>query len=393
MCYGLLKPIPEAGRRAIQTGAAVDHPEGGRQLNWPQRSAERSRPRASMREVATLAGVAMSSVSRVLSGHPDVSPDMRARVLATVEELGYEPDFLAQSLRRGATLSVGFVVGDISNPLFASLISGAESVLRAAGYSMLVMNSENDPALDAAHIGFFEGRRVDGMILSLASERKHATLDALAQLERPVVVIDRDLPARLGASAVLSDHRAGMTAAIDHLVDLGHRRIGLVAGPAEIRPGRERVAEFRGALARRALVERGIVVTGPFSAEHGEEATETVLADDDPPTALIAGGNQILVGCLRALARHRMAVGRDVSLVTCDEVPLTEFHEPPIAAIARDSAALGGTAAELLMRRISRSSEPETVVLPTIFIPRASCAPARVAVRSGFAAGVVGASR
>ena len=104
-----------------------------------------------MREVASRAGVAMSSVSRVLSGHHDVSADMRARVLATVEELGYEPDFLAQSLRRGATLSIGFVVGDISNPLFASLISGAESVLRAAGYSMLVMNSENDPGLDAAH--------------------------------------------------------------------------------------------------------------------------------------------------------------------------------------------------------------------------------------------------
>ena len=338
-----------------------------------------------MREVATLAGVAMSSVSRVLSGHPDVSADMRARVLATVEALGYEPDFLAQSLRRGATLSVGFVVGDISNPLFASLISGAESVLRAAGYSMLVMNSENDPALDAAHIGFFESRRVDGMILSLASERKHATLDALDQLEQPVVVIDRDLPARLGASAVLSDHRAGMISAVDHLVDLGHERIGLVAGLAEIRPGRERLAGFRNALSRRGLADRGLTVTGPFSAEHGDEATETMLASADPPTALIAGGNQILVGCLRALARRHLAVGRDVSLVTCDEVPLTEFHEPPIAAIARDSAALGGTAADLLMRRISRSSQPETVVLATTFVPRASCAPAPIAVGTGSA--------
>jgi LacI family transcriptional regulator len=341
-----------------------------------------------MREVATLAGVAMSSVSRVLSGHPDVSADMRARVLATVEELGYEPDFLAQSLRRGATLSVGFVVGDISNPLFASLISGAESVLRAAGYSMLVMNSENDPALDAAHIGFFQSRRVDGMILSLASERKHATLDELAQLEQPVVVIDRDLPARLGASAVLSDHRFGMGAAIDHLVDLGHRRIGLVAGPAEIRPGRERLAGFREALARRGLADRGLTVTGPFSPEHGDEATESMLADDDPPTAIIAGGNQLLAGCLRAMARHRLIVGREISLVTCDEVPLTEFHEPPIAAIARDSAALGGTAADLLMRRISTSSPPETVVLATSFVPRASCGPAPGADRSGFAAGL-----
>ncbi len=336
-----------------------------------------------MREVATRAGVAMSSVSRVLSGHPDVSTDMRARVLTAVNELGYEPDFLAQSLRRGATLSVGFVVGDISNPLLASIVSGAESVLRAAGYSMLVMNSENDPALDAAHISFFESRRVDGMILSLASERKRATVDALAQLEQPVAVIDRDLPARLGASAVLSDHRAGMTSAIDHLVDLGHNRIGLVAGPAEIRPGRERLAAFREALSQRGLADQGLAISGPFSAEHGEQATEQMLADRDPPSALIAGGNQILIGCLRALAHHRLTVGREVSLVTCDDVPLTEFHDPPIAAIGRDSAALGGTAADLLMRRIAGRAGPETVVLATSFLPRASCAPAPVFVSSG----------
>ncbi len=104
------------------------------------------RKRASMREVAELADVAISSVSRVLSEHPDVSAEMRERVLAAVAELEYEPDFLAQSLRRGATLSVGYVVGDISNPLIATITSGAESVLRSAGYSMLLMNSENDPS-------------------------------------------------------------------------------------------------------------------------------------------------------------------------------------------------------------------------------------------------------
>jgi LacI family transcriptional regulator len=101
------------------------------------------RRRASMREVAELADVAISSVSRVLSDHPDVSTEMRARVLEAVDQLEYEPDFLAQSLRRGATLSVGYIVGDISNPLIATITSGAESVLRSAGYSMLLMNSEN----------------------------------------------------------------------------------------------------------------------------------------------------------------------------------------------------------------------------------------------------------
>ncbi|MBA2557101.1 MAG: LacI family DNA-binding transcriptional regulator [Chloroflexi bacterium] len=327
-----------------------------------------------MRHVADMAGVAMSSVSRVLSGHPDVSTPMRDRVLAAVAELGYEPDFLAQSLRRGATLSVGFVVGDISNPLMADIASGAESVLRGAGYSMLLMNSENDPALDAAHIRFFQSRRVDGMVLSLASERKRGTIDLLAQLEAPVVVVDRDVPARVRASAVLSDHAAGMRAAVNHLLDLGHRRMALITGALETRPGRVRLNSMRDAIAARGPHDGALYMTGSFSAEHGESATDEVLDQREPPTAIVAGGNQLLIGCLRTLQRRGLEVGRDISLVTCDDVPLTELYHPPIASISRESVALGRTAAELLLARLGGDDQPRTVVLPTTFIPRASLA-------------------
>src|SRR5687768_17117280 len=140
-----------------------------------------------MREVAELAEVAISSVSRVLSGHPDVSQEMRDRVLDAVAQLEYEPDFLAQSLRRGQTLSVGFVLADISNPLMAEIVLGAEAEMRGAGYSLLLMNSENDPALDAAHVRFFQGRRVDGMILSLVSETDPRTLEVLRAARVPLV--------------------------------------------------------------------------------------------------------------------------------------------------------------------------------------------------------------
>ncbi len=339
-------------------------------------SAIRPTRRASMREVADLAGVAMSSVSRVLSGHPDVSGPMRSRVMAAVDQLGYEPDFLAQSLRRGATLSVGFVVGDISNPLIADIASGAESELRRAGYSMLVMNSENDPRMDAAHVQFFESRRVDGLILSLANEQAPETLEAIANVELPFVLIDRELPARFRASAVRNDHRNGIRDATDALLDLGHRRIALVTGPVEISPVRERMAGMREAVAGRGLRDETIMVPGSLSAEHGESATESLLALSDPPTAIIAGGNQPLVGCLRALVRHGLRPGRDISLVTCDEVPLSELYDPPISVVARDTVGLGRTAAELLLRHLRGDQEPRTVILPMVFKLRASCTPA-----------------
>jgi LacI family transcriptional regulator len=327
-----------------------------------------------MREVADLADVAISSVSRVLSGHPDVSADMRERVLDAVTQLEYEPDFLAQSLRRGATLSVGYVVGDISNPLIATITSGAESVLRQAGYSMLLMNSENDPELDAAHIRFFQARRVDGMILSLASERQQETLDVLGQVDVPVVMVDRDVDAQLDASIVRNDHKAGMRAAVDHLLDLGHRRIVLITGGLDLWPVRERIAGMTEAVAARGVLDETSSLVGSLSAEHGERSTEQVLAMHPRPTAIIAGGNQVLAGCIRSLHRHGIRIPEDISLVTCDEVDLSELHIPPIASIARDTLRLGNTAAELLLERIN-GGEPRTVLLPTTFNARPSCGP------------------
>ena len=339
-----------------------------------ERRTDVRRKRASMRQVAELADVAVSSVSRVLSQHADVSADMRERVLAAVRQLDYEPDFLAQSLRRGATLSVGFVVGDISNPLIATITSGAASALRSAGYSMLLMNSETDPDLDAANIRFFQARRTDGMILSLASERHQATLEALTQADVPIVMVDRDVPIELEASVVRNDHRAGMYAAVSSLLDLGHRRIALITGAMDIWPVRERVGGMADAVAGRGVADETISLVGSLSAEHGETSTDQLLSMDPRPTAIVAGGNQVLAGCLRALVRNGIRVPDDVSLVTCDEVDLSELHLPPIASVARDMLLLGRTAAALLLERLS-GGNPRTVQLPTSFVPRPSCGP------------------
>lgn len=327
-----------------------------------------------MAEVAERAGVAMSSVSRVLSGHPDVSEEMRERVLAAVDELGYKPNLLAQSLRRRETLSVGFIVGDISNPLLADIAKGAESALRDAGYSLLLTNSDGDPALDAEHVYLFEQRRVDGLIVSLAKEGHRATTEALEQLDIPVVVIDRDVPAKVGASLVLSDHRSGVAAAGRHLIELGHRRIALIVGQP-LRPSNERRAGLEDAFRGAGLDPAFPVVEGTLSTEHGETATAALLDGDEPPSAIIAGGNQILIGVLGELRRRGLRVGADISLVSCDSIPVTDLHDPPIAVVRRDNQEMGRRAAELLLKRLRGDADPATEVLPTEFVPRPSCVP------------------
>jgi LacI family transcriptional regulator len=311
----------------------------------------------------------------VLSKHPDVSPEMRERVLDAVQQLGYEPDFVAQALRRGRTLSVGFVVGDISNPVMADLAHGAEAVLRAAGYSMLLMNSDGDPALDEAHIRFFQSRRVDGMLLSLASEKRPATLQLLAQVRVPIVVLDREIPSSIGANAVLSDHRSGMRAAVEHLLDLGHRRIALIGPSLDWRAGRERIGGMRDAIAARGIRDETIARPGSLLAAHGEAATTELFALSKPPTAVIAAGNQLLVGTMRALNQLGLRVGKDIALVSCDDFPLSELYAPPIATISRDIVGMGRAAAELLQARLLQPQEAATIVLPTTFHPRASASP------------------
>ncbi|GIF74431.1 LacI family DNA-binding transcriptional regulator [Asanoa siamensis] len=326
--------------------------------------------RTGIRQVADRAGVAPSSVSRVLSGHPDVSAVMRNRVLDAVSALGYEPDMLAQSLRRGATMSIGFIVSDISNPLFAEIALAAETRLQDRGFSLLITNAFRDPSTEADRIRMLSRRRVDGMLISVSDEGHPGITEALSSLKLRVVLIDRELPAV--RSAVLSDHARGIGEAVAHLISLGHQRIALINGSAAVRPSRERQQALR-----RACRGSGVNATvrhGTFSPEHGYKSTMELLSGKEPPTAIIAGSNQILVGVLHAARELGVHVPHDVSLVTCDDLTLAGFLTPALATISRDTAAIGRAAAGLLLDLID-GQPPRIEVLPTGFRPAGSCAP------------------
>jgi len=330
-------------------------------------------PSLSLREVADRAGVAMSSVSRVLSGHPDVSASMRARVMAVVEELGYEPNMLAASLRRGSTMTVAAVVRDVSSPFYAAMALAAESALREAGYAMLVSSSQGSPELDAAQVSQFRRRRVDGLLLSVADESDPATATEVGRLEAPVVLVDCQLAGLLGASAVLCDHAAGIERVVEQLRGLGHRRIALVAGRMAARPSRELARAFEATcnwLSIASAVEREVIDTAT-----AEAATGRLLDRPEPPTAIVSGSAAILPGVLHAARAAGLRIPADISVVTFDDAPLLEAVEPPIAAFDRDPVAVGREAARMLLARIG-GSPAEFSTIPIRFTPRASCGPA-----------------
>ena len=290
-----------------------------------------------------------------------MSAELRARVAAAALELDYRPNLLARGLRKGASLSVGFVVRDISTSLFAEIALGAETALRERGYSMLLTNSEGRSDLDLAHLRLFRQRSVDGLLLSLADETHAATLDELEELQIPVVLIDREVERPTGLSAVLCDHGAGVADAYAWLAGLGHQRVGLVGGPRSLRPGRVCAAALE-RHARDAGYEPPIA-HGPFDAQHGREGAERLLRLPEPPTALIAGSSQILPGVLEALRTRP-----DVAIVTFDGDSLLESIGRPIGVIDRQSTEIGRVAAGLLLDRFD-GLPPETRTIPSLFRP------------------------
>jgi LacI family transcriptional regulator len=300
---------------------------------------------------------------------------MHAVVTKAIAELGYRPNMLARGLRSQKTMSIGYVVSNISNPILADIVTGSEARLRASGYSLLLTNSEGDPALDASNIKLLLQRGIDGLILSQSREDDPTSMAVIRDLDVPYILVDRDPPPGVNAWTAGFDHFAGMASATRHLAELGHRDIALIIGGPR-RPAKERrrgveetMARFKGSKVK--------VFDGDFSIDHGIAATQRILHLSPSPTAIIAGGNLIMQGALRALHDANVLVGAEMSLVGCDDVGMGELHDPPLAIVRRDTRALGVASAELLLEALRDRSHPQHKLLPTEFVARGSCAPPR----------------
>jgi LacI family transcriptional regulator, galactose operon repressor len=336
-----------------------------------------------IKEVAARARVSVTTVSRVLNDHPFVSDATRERVTEAMGALDYRPDMAARSMRTGTTRAVGFVVSDITNPVFAAIAKGADAVLHPHGYSLVLANSGGDPEHETELIAALRQRRVDGLIAAVADERSPGLAERLSRVPA-CVLFDREVSGAT-ADAVCSDHAKGMESALGHLAALGHARVGLVAGQLGQLGSRGRVEAFASVGHRLGLdSDTELVVTGRLSRETGYRGARELLELPEPPTALVAGNNQLTVGVMQALREAGVRVPAGLSLVACDDIDLTRMHEPPIDVIERDPEQHGRAAAELLLSRLDDPhAPPRRVVLPTSFVRRGSTDVPRVVVGAG----------
>lgn len=337
------------------------------------------RPSVTIRDVAREAQVHISTVSRALDPRRRsmIGEATRERVLAVVDELGYQPHLVASGLRRGQTRTIGVVVPDLGNPIFAPFARGATHALGGGGYMPLVADTEDDHAVLARILRHLSERRVDAIIMTAARLQDEALLLAIAEGGTPVVTAIRTLPAS-GLPTVLHDDRAGGRLAAEHLLALGHTCLGQVRGPSDVEPFLARGEAFAEAVrnAGATLVADQEPASLP-TVEEGQRIAAGLLSGDRLPTALFVQNDTMAIGALLAVRELGLRCPEDVSIVGYNDGPFAAHTDPPLSTIRLAPYEIGRLAGRLALQAIEPHGDPiEAQVLPELIVRRSSAPPA-----------------
>ena len=311
------------------------------------------RSMATIREVAARARVSTATVSHVLNQIIFVSPRLKARVLKAVDEMNYHPNAMARSLRTMKSKTVGMIIPDITNPFFPAVVRGAEDVLSRAGYTLIVGNSDYLIEKEETYYRTLTAKRVDGLLLEITPVTPPPYLLRHDFERTPVVYIDR-FYRNFRGDAVLVDNYSGSLDAVTHLIEAGHRRIGIITGPLNMTMARRRLKGYEQALRRHGLKrDPNLVREGRVDLESGYTQSKTLLTLNERPTALYISNGLMTMGCTRALDELGLRCPENVALISFDDLQAFEVMHPTISAVIQPTYEMGSTAANLLLKRIT----------------------------------------
>jgi LacI family transcriptional regulator, galactose operon repressor len=329
--------------------------------------------RATLADVARLAGVSPSTASRALNGLGQFTPETRAAVLAAAEELGFEPSPLARSLRTQRTHTIGFVVPDVSSPFYAAALRGAQRELEREGYRVMLMDSDQDEPRELEALRTLLTHQVDGLLVSTTGISPESFEATLSVRRTPCVFLDTALEG-VGDGVVLLDNHAGIQALVRHLAGHGHRSIAVLAGPQRETSAIERLDAFRREAIALKLYSEEFVRVCRWTRESGRDQTRELLALSPPVSAIVACSAELALGCLEACREAKFEVPDAIALACFDDPYFAPLLEPALTAIAYEPVELGHVAASLLLERI-RSDEGDRgeVRVPVRLVVRRSC--------------------
>jgi LacI family transcriptional regulator len=324
-------------------------------------------------DVAELAGVSTATVSRALSGSATVSESLRKRVQDASRKLSYKPNRIARNLRTRQTRAVGLIVPDIENPFYTSIVRGTEDVLQAADYSLVLTNSNEEPARERRCLDTLRAEGVAGIVFSSCLQQM-TDYQELLDLQVPLVAVSR-ISAGLNVDTVTVAEAEGTRLAVAHLVKLRHKRIALINGPISLSTARERLRGYESALAAAGLpVRTELMQFTDFRQMGAYAAMKTLLQLPNPPTAVFVTSNLMTLGALQAIHESPLDIPRDIAVIGFDDMAWASSLKPPLTAVAQPGFDVGATAARLLLERLNAPARPTRhIMLDTRLIVRASC--------------------
>lgn len=328
--------------------------------------------RPSIIRVAREAGVSPATAGRALGGYGRVSATAKERVLSAADRIGYRANGLARSLIVGSSFTIGVVVSDIGNPFFARSVRGVSDAARAAGYEVLLFNTDGDSAAEARALTVIQEKRVDGVVIATSTPDNVNALRDLVAHEVSVVLLDRPVPALTGVDSVTATNKECAASAVQTLLHAGHRRIAIVTEAADslseilragqpgdgrgLRPSAARLAGYVAALGQADLpVDHDLVIHSRYDRSSAHEATAELLARERRPTAIFCTDDVLSSGAFEAIQASRLDCPADISLIGFDDQDWTRLVRPQLTVVSQPDYEMGAEAAALLLKRLIRA--------------------------------------
>ncbi|MHC1783979.1 MAG: LacI family DNA-binding transcriptional regulator [Anaerolineaceae bacterium] len=321
-----------------------------------------------VKEVAQAAGVSSATASRVLGNYGYVSEEVRTNVLEVARKLGYRPHALAKSLVKGETKTVGFVVGDIENPFFASLAKYVNALISLQGFTLMVYTTDENTEEEIKGVESLISKQVDGLIIAPSSSKDISHIIAAQNSGISVVLVDRPLP-NVRIDSVSVDNTKGMYEAVRYLIEIGHKEIGFISDSLDIGSNQERLLGYYQAYTEAGLTtDENLIKTTGYTVMDGYRGAVGMLSNQNKPSAVVTANNFMTIGFMLASRDMNLNIPEHISLIGFDDLDWYKLTNPPISAISQPIKRIGQEVSRLLLSRMAAKGEithPESIVLAT----------------------------
>ena len=328
-----------------------------------------------LEDVARKVGVSKSTVARALGNYGSISEEVRKRVLNTAKKIGYEPNQIARSLKTKRTNIIGVIISDITTYFFTSVVRGIADVASQNEYDLVLCNTDEDPEKENEFLRVLVSRNVDGLIISVSG--KNTYLKKLVRAGLPVILLDRRVEG-LETTQLVVDNESGAYEAVTHLIRLGHRRIGIINGLANIQTTEERFNGYKKALQDNHIrLDPQLIKYGDFKTVKAKEVTEELLDMKNPLSALFVSNEAMITGALLALRERNINIPEQIAIVGFDDPAWGQLLHPALTAVSQPAYPMGTMACQTLLQKINELGREKTsfeeLVLKPKLIVRGSC--------------------